>query len=81
VEQHRFEIKIWPLGLNLKFCRATLPANGFDIEVPILVGTKRDSRAVLGINDTNVLLVHKYTGCILLVAKFPITLQGLRRYR
>ena len=56
-EQDRFEIKIWPLCLNLKFCRAALPANGFDIEVPILVVTKRDSRAVLGINDSNQLLV------------------------
>ncbi len=57
-EQHRFEIEAWAIGFQLEFCRAAIPPKGFDIGVPILIRPKRDSAAVLGINDSNELPVR-----------------------
>ncbi len=58
VEQHRFEIEVWPIGFHLKFCRAAIPPTGFDIGVPIRIRPKRESPAVLGINNSNGLSVR-----------------------
>ena len=51
VYQHRLEIKIGPLCLNLKFSSAAFPANRFDIEIPVVVRAERDPTAVLRISD------------------------------
>src|SRR5262249_18519535 len=56
--QDGFEVKVWTVGLNPKLSRAALSANRFDINVPIAVGAKHDSPALLGINNANVLLVQ-----------------------
>ena len=43
---------------HLEFCRAAIPAKGFDISVPIRIRPKRESPAVLGINNSNGLSVR-----------------------
>src|SRR5262245_41385158 len=57
-EQDRLKVEIWPFSFDPKFCCAAVPANRFEIDIPIVVGAKRDPPCVLGINHANGLLVR-----------------------
>jgi hypothetical protein len=52
------KIEVWPIGFHLEFCRAAIPAKGFDIGVPVLIRPEREWPSVLGINNSNGLPVR-----------------------